>query len=103
MRKLALALAAATALVLSAPSFVTPASAAPAGDQIELSAARKKVTVIKSRRGVVKKTVIKRGAGWNRRHAMKRGAGWNRRHATKRVVIKKRPGGTVVKKTVIRR
>jgi hypothetical protein len=91
MRKLALALAAATALVFTAPSFVTPASAAPAGDQIEMSGARKKVTVIKSRRGVVKKTVIKRGAGWHRGHARKR------------VVIKKRPGGTVVKKTVIRR
>jgi hypothetical protein len=91
MRKLALALAAVSALALSVPAFVTGAAA---------EGARADVKVVKTvrHRGVVKKVVVKRDRAWHRHH------GWRaHRHGSTRTVIVKRPNGTVVKKKIIHR
>ena len=113
MRKLTLALVAVGALLLSAPTFVSQASAAPNSDHLALSGQTKKVVKTTSRRGVTKRVVIKRDSGMRRGRAYgrrgvtaygRRGVtAYGRRGVTKRVVVKKRPGGTVVKKTTIRR
>ena len=92
MRRLALALAAAAALALTAPSFVSDVSAA---QGLKVAQADVKVKVGGPRRSV-KKVVVRRDRGYHR--------GWQGRSGvTKKVIIKKRPGGTVVKKKIIRR
>jgi hypothetical protein len=95
MRKLALALAAAAALGLTAPSFMSEASAA---QGLKVAQADVKVKVRHGRRhGHVKKVIVRHDRGLHRgwRHARHPGV-------TKKVIIK-RGGGTVVKKKIIHR
>ena len=94
MKMLALGLATAAAIGLTAPSFSTTAVAQ---DRIQLAQADVKIKVGGGERRRVKKVVIKRGEGVRR--------GWRHsRHygATKKVVIKKK-GDTVKKKVIISR
>ena len=106
MRKLALLLAAASAVAFTAPTFATEASAG------EFHAARPHVKVVKTtKRGVVKKVVVRR----DRRVVMHRShhpLHWRSRTVvikkrpvvrSRTVIIKKRPVGTVVKKKIIHR
>lgn len=93
MRKLALALAAVSAMALSVPAFV---SGAAAESRPAVSAATKVVKTVRHR-GVTKKVVVKRDR-WHRHN------GWRaHRHGSSRTVIVKRPNGTVVKKKIIHR
>ena len=89
MKKLALALAAAAAIGLAAPSLATDAFAASGTRAV-------KVVKTPTPRGVVKKVVVKRThrghRGWTHRH-----------HGTSKTVIIKRPNGVVVKKRIIHR
>lgn len=88
MKKLALALAAAAAICLAAPSFVAEASAAPGTTRA--------VKVVKTPHGVAKKVVVKRT---HRGHRV-----WTHRHrGVSKTVIIKRPNGVVVKKRIIHR
>ena len=94
MRKLAVALAAVSALAFSAPAF------AGAGHEVGARPMHSHVKVVRTgRQATVKKVVVKRSR-WHRHE------GWRAHRAgvTRKVVVKKRPNGTtVVKKTITRR
>jgi len=97
MRKLGFALATVAALGFSAPAFARDASSASQG-HARVAAADVNVKVKSGRHhDRVKKMVIKRDRGLHRGWAHSRHYG-----ATKKVVIKKHPGGTVVKKKIVR-
>jgi hypothetical protein len=105
MKKFALAMAAAATLAFTAPAFA--ASTTP--DRIQLAQADVTVKKVTRSDGVRKKVVIRhRGDTVRRkvvirdRHHGWRHHGWRHRNVMKKTVIKHRPNGTVVKKTVIR-